>query len=217
MTELFTTLLSDPTTLLRNSLRIVHFAGLVLGIGVATMLDLVVLRFFVNRRITPAAFDIFKFGSSIVSAGICAIWLSGLGFLLFYAAFDPIKLTNEKVWAKMVIVLILTFNGLFIHKTILPVLRAQVGKSIFEGRSMAERRMFVFAGTTSVVSWYAPLIIASLSSLNFSVPVLQILSVYAVVYLFVLAAANLVLIVRFAPGSGRSSAHQQTEETHQPV
>lgn len=213
MNDIFATLLSDPVVLLRNALRLLHFTGLMLGIGVATMLDLIVLRFFVSKRISPGAFDIFKFGSGIVSVGICAIWLSGLGFLLFYAVFEPVKLTNEKVWAKMVIVLILTFNGIFIHKTILPALKAQVGKSIFEGRTMAQRRMFVFAGTTSVVSWYAPLVIASLSSLNFKVPVLEILTAYAVVFLFVLAVSNLVLTVKFAPGSRRE--HKLSEEARQ--
>ncbi len=217
MHDLFTTLFSDPVVLLRNILRLLHFLGLMLGIGVATMLDLVVLRFFIGKRISHGAFDIFKFGSTIVSVGISVIWLSGLGFLLFYAVFEPIKLTNEKVWAKMIIVLILTLNGIFIHKTILPALKDQIGKTVFEGRTMAERRTFVFAGTTSVVSWYAPLIIASLSSLNFKVPVLEILAAYAIFFAFVLAMSNLVLAMKFAPSSDLRGAQKRTKGTRQPV
>ena len=213
MNDIFATLLSDPVVLLRNALRLLHFTGLILGIGVATMLDLVALRFFFNRRISEGAFDIFKFGSSIVGAGIVTIWVSGLGFLLLYLAFEPIKLTNEKVWAKMVIVLILTINGAFIHKTILPMLKAQVGKSIFEGRTMTERRTFVLAGTVSVVSWYAPLIIASMSALNFRVPALELLIVYAAVLLIVLAVSNIILAVKFAP----TPARKESKKTHQPA
>jgi hypothetical protein len=205
MTEIFAALFSDPTALARNALRIIHFIGLAFGIGAATMLDLIVLRFFIGKRISSAAFDIFKFGSSIVSFGICTLWLSGIGFLLFYAAFEPIKLTNEKVWAKMAIVLILTINGFIIHKTILPAVKAQVGRSIFEGMNMGKRRTLVCVGTISVVSWYAPLIIANLSSLNFTVPALQILMAYALVLAAVLAAANFALASKFAPGSGRAN------------
>lgn len=206
MNEIFVALLSDPTALTRNALRILHFIGLAFGIGAATMLDLIVLRFFIYKKISPAAFDIFKFGSGIVSIGICILWLSGFGFLAFYALVEPIKLTNEKVWAKMVIVLILTINGLIIHKSILPVLKSQVGKRVFEGLDMTERRKLVTVGTISVVSWYAPLIIANLSSLNFTVPALQILSAYALVLLVVLALARVGLAVKFAPGSGSTSA-----------
>ncbi len=216
MNEFFAALFSDPTALARNALRIIHFIGLAFGIGAATMLDLIVLRFFIGRRISTAAFDIFKFGSNIVSFGICTLWLSGFGFLVFYAMFEPIKLTNEKVWAKMVIVLILTINGFIIHKTILPAVKAQVGKSIFEGMSMSKRRALVCIGTISVVSWYAPLVIANLSSLNFTVPALQILLAYAIVLLVVLVGANLALTTRFAPGSGRARAYSGNEQGNEP-
>ncbi len=212
MFDIFTTLLSDPVALLHNTLRLIHFAGLALGIGAATMLDLIVLRFFLSKRISSGAYDIFKFGSTIVSVGISILWLSGIGFLLYYAAFEPIKLTNEKVWAKMVIVLILTLNGLIIHKAILPVLKAQVGKSIFEGRAVTERRTFVSVGAISVVSWYAPLFIASLSSLNFTVPALKILTVYAVVLMIVLAVSNLTVSLKVAPSTTPARAQPKKKQ-----
>ncbi len=215
MNEIFTALLSDPTALTRNALRILHFIGLAFGIGAATMLDLIVLRFFVGKPISSSAFDIFKFGASIVNVGIWTLWISGMGFLLFYAFFDPVKLTNEKVWAKMVIVLILTINGMFIHKAVLPVLKAQVGKSIFEGLDIAKRRTLISVGTISVVSWYAPLIIANLSALNFTIPALQILLAYAVVLLIVLTASNLVLGTKLMPKSDRAGPASVPGKTEQ--
>ena len=43
-----------------------------------------------------------------MAAGLLILWLTGLGFLWLYWQFEPELLGNPKIWAKVVIVMVLT-------------------------------------------------------------------------------------------------------------
>lgn len=193
LTELIAALSSDPEELNRSILRIFHFLGLSLGLGAATLLDLMIVRFFLGRVMTTQTYEVFEFLADLVSVGLKLLWVTGLGFLAFYWFYDPIKLGNEKVWAKMVIVGILSINGYFIHRSVIPFMHGQIGRTMLEGVMMRRKIVFVTMGMVSFVSWYAPLIIANLSQLNFQVPMLQILVLYGLVLCGVLAIAHVLL------------------------
>lgn len=192
--QLFAT---DPAGTMRTGLRFVHFIGLALGLGGATLLDLMLLRFFLCSRIGAETFDVFRFSTRVIEAGLLILWLSGIGFLLFYAAYDPAKLTNPKVHAKFAIVAVLTLNGIVIHRHILPAIRGQIGKTLFEGLSPLRRGAFVVSGAVSAVSWYLPVALGVFSQLNHTVPALTILLVYLL--LIAVVAAGLYLVTRAAP------------------
>ncbi|MEL6682475.1 MAG: hypothetical protein AAFQ09_07495, partial [Pseudomonadota bacterium] len=148
---------------------------------------------FLGRKMTEQSYEYFVFFSDIVSVGLKLLWVTGFGFLVFYWANDPIKLQNEKVWAKMVIVGILTINGMFIHKTILPLIGQRVGTTMLYGLSLRRRAVLVTSGMVLVVSWYTPLIIANIPHLNFQVPMVQILALYGAALLGVLIVAHMAL------------------------
>ena len=193
LTELINALSSEPEQMVRGIIRIFHFMGLAMGLGAATLLDLMILRFFLGRPLNEQNFQVFVFCADIVDVGLKLLWVTGFGFLIFYWFNDPVKLSNEKVWAKMTIVAILTINGMFIHKTIIPLLAKQIGLSMLEGLSMKYKMIFVTSGIVSMVSWYTPVAIANLPHLNFQVPMLQILCVYGIILLCVASVAHLIL------------------------
>ena len=179
----------DPITLtalspeiilaIKVGLRVLHFVGLVLGLGAATLLDLIILRFLALRVVSSEHCHIVEFSSKVVTFGLALLWITGLGFLLHYGLFEPAKLGNQKVWAKMAIVAILTLNGVFIHHSVLPLVRRNNGRSLFDGLSGAQRGMLLASGVVSATSWYVPLLLGSIPQLNFVVPAWIILSVYA--------------------------------------
>ncbi|MEJ6402286.1 hypothetical protein [Yoonia sp. 2307UL14-13] len=195
LTEALTALSSDPQQMTRGILRIFHFIGLALGLGSALLLDMMIVRFFLGKVLTQHATDVFAFCAEVVGVGLKLLWVTGIGFLIYYWLYEPIKLTNEKVWAKMVIVAILTVNGHFIHKTILPFLQEQVGRTMLEGTTRLRQHLFVSASIVSLVSWFGPLIIANLPQLNFQVPMLQILAIYAMVLAAFFTVAHLILMM----------------------
>ncbi|MBZ9789255.1 hypothetical protein K9B32_03810 [Rhizobium sp. 3T7] len=197
-TLLIQTLAQDPAVSIKSALRIVHFIGLALGLGAATVLDLLVLRFLIRGKITQDHWNVFKFGSKVVNWGLILLWATGLGFLTYYGVFDPVKLGNEKVWAKMIIVLILTVNGGFIHSIILPRVKKQIGRSIMEGLPSSHRSVFIVTGAISAVSWYVPMMLGALPQLNFAVPMGTILLAYAALLGSAILAAHALLFVMTA-------------------
>lgn len=212
MPQLIDALTADPAQLLRSALRIFHFIGLALGLGAATLLDMMVLRFFLGRKMTEASFQIFLFLSHFVTAGLAILWISGAGFLLFYWANDPVLLTNHKVWAKIAIVAILTINGLFIHKLAMPFMKQQLGKKMFDGVSAKRQSAFIVVANVSLVSWYAPVFIANLPHLNFQVPMPQILAGYALGLGVVIAISHIVLFGRRSVSQHEDVAQQRQDD-----
>jgi hypothetical protein len=188
MSSFFGVLLSDPAWI-KTGLRVVHFCGLVLGVGAATLLDLIIARFILMRGISSEHVYVVDFSSKIVAIGLGLLWISGIGFLIHYGVFEPAKLQNPKIWAKIAIVAVLSVNGLLVHYFVLPRIRNQVGKRLLDGLSPSDCSIVLLTGTVSVISWYVPLILGAVPQLNYVVPAEMILSGYALL----LIALNIVI------------------------
>lgn len=184
MPSFFQVLLSDPAWI-GTGLRVVHLCGLVLGVGAATLLDLIIARFVLMRGISFEHVYVVDFSSKIVTIGLVLLWISGIGFLVHYGIFEPAKLQNPKIWAKIAIVAVLSVNGLLVHYFVLPRIRNQVGKRLLDGLSPFNCSLVLLAGTVSVISWYVPLILGAIPQLNYVVPAEVILSSYALLLIAV--------------------------------
>lgn len=182
--------LLDPAATIKNVLRFLHFVGLAMGLGAATLLDLTILRFFFRKPIGQESIEIVEFASRVVDLGLKILWITGFGFLLHYAILEPAKLANPKIYAKLAIVATLTLNGAFIHAVVLPGLRAQKGRFIFSGVTPARRFAFILSGAISVVSWYVPVMLGAFSQLNHAVPAAAILTVYVLLVAWVAVAMH---------------------------
>ena len=167
MPSFFQPLSSDPAWI-KTGLRVVHFCGLVLGVGAATLLDLIIARFILMRGISYEHVYVVDFSSKIVTIGLVLLWISGIGFLVHYGVFDPAKLQNPKIWAKIAIVAVLSINGLLVHYFVLPRIRNQVGKRLLDGLSQFDCSLVLLAGTVSAISWYVPLILGAIPNLTMS-------------------------------------------------
>jgi hypothetical protein len=186
--ESFEMLSSDPAWI-RTGLRVVHLCGLVLGVGSATLLDLIIARFILMRGISYEHVYVVDFSAKVVTIGLGLLWISGIGFLLHYGLFEPAKLQNPKIWAKIAIVAVLTINGFLVHFFVLPRIRKQVGKRLLDELSPIDCSLVLLAGTVSTISWYVPLILGAIPQLNYVVPAEAILSCYALL----LTAVNTVI------------------------
>lgn len=187
-------IVADLPLLLKSSLRVVHFFGLALGLGSATLLDIYLFKFMLNGRITERVWAIFEFGTRIVNVGLALLWASGLGFLAYYFAFDPAKLANPKIWAKLAIVATLTLNGVLLHWFVLPLVRQRIGRSLLDGIDRRHIGLFATTGALSAVSWYFPVLLGALSQLNGTVSAAAILVLYAFAFAFAAVTANLTLM-----------------------
>jgi len=175
----------------------VHFLGLTLGLGTATFLDMMMVRFMVRGKIRRTHWLMLEFGSKMVTGGLFLLWLSGLGFLVWYGFFEPKNLGNPKIWAKISIVIVLTINGNYLHTIVLPIFRGQVGRGLFVGMPARRRNLMVAGGVTSVVSWYFPVAIAASPWLNFNMPIGYIAGAYLAV-LFTGLIVSMTAVALFA-------------------
>ncbi|HEY5777264.1 MAG TPA: hypothetical protein VIT00_00920 [Terrimicrobiaceae bacterium] len=181
---------AEPGTLLKSAIKVLHMLGIILGLGAATVLDLISVKFLVSGKIKADQIAIVKYMTGIVSAGLAILWVSGILYLTHYAVFDPGKLWNEKVWAKIAIVGVLTINGYFIHHTVLPLLEMQVGRSLFAGLSRKQIALLLVFGTVSATSWYVPLVLGSVPAFNFVVSAPDLLLAYSAILLLAIAATS---------------------------
>lgn len=163
---------------LKTLIKITHLLGLALGVGGALLLDLIILNFFHRRSITEEKFDILRQSTRVVSLGLGLLWVSGAGYLLHYLAYFEQGLHNPKVWAKVVIVAILTLNGMLIHHLILPHIQARIGKTLFHDCSLRRQIAMLSASAVSIVSWLTPMALGACKEMNFSVHWSQILLAY---------------------------------------
>lgn len=181
---------AEPGSLLKSAVKVMHLLGIILGLGAATVLDLVIVKFLVTGEIKSDQISIVRFVTGIVSVGLAILWLSGLLYLAHYAAFDPNKLWNQKVWAKIAIVGVLTINGYFIHHIVLPLMEKQVGRALFSGLSRKQCALLLIFGTISATSWYVPLVLGAMPHFNFVVPAPGLLVGYAIVLAMAIGATQ---------------------------
>lgn len=207
----FQLLSAEPVLAAKSALRFVHFIGLALGLGAATLLDLMLLRFFVREPISMPHWKLVHFSANIVNVGLMLLWISGIGFIVHYALFDPAKLMNQKIWAKLAIVFVLTMNGLFIHSIILPRIKAQLGMTLFDGMSRFQKSVFLISGGLSVTSWYVPVILGAFTQLNFTVPATTIMLTYGLLLGAVIVMMHLVVPLIENAFTGKNSLGQELE------
>lgn len=176
---------------IKSFITFLHLSGLALGLGGAWILDLFILKHLKDNVMSDDKFYVINFVSKIVVTGLAMLWLSGLLFLSYYYYVTPENLLNEKIWAKISIVIVLTINGFYIHTKLLPRIRSCIGSEIYSLLSNKDRRVMVSIGTISFFSWLFPIALGVSKSLNFSTTMLDIIGFYVTCVALSLIVLNL--------------------------
>jgi hypothetical protein len=159
-------------------LKITHLIGLIMGLGGAILADTTIFTRGVIRPVSAYTVHQAKFLSHVVSFGLVILWLSGGALIWVNTLAHPEYLTNQKLWAKMVIVVMLTINGVLVHKLVLPMLEKSLGNRLFDHVDTKRVLGMTFLGSVSFVSWTVPFVLGKASELNYVTPMLNILVVY---------------------------------------
>lgn len=152
--------------MLFTALLTLHLAGLALGLGGATVGDLMLMRFVLKGEPHPS--QLLGYLSQAIWLGVAILGISGVAMF----AFQPSTyLHSAGFLAKMIVVAALIGNGVFLHRQI-PRLRMN--------------RSTLLSGAISTVSWYSALAIAMFRG-HLQLSLVGYLSLYlvAVVVVFV--------------------------------
>ena len=156
----------------------------------------------VRRNTVPACRQL----SHIVFAGLAILWVTGVALVYVRTAADPHFLMNQKLWAKVVIVVMLTVNGFAVHHFALPHVARRVGKRLFDGAPPLEAATLAMIAAVSSVSWFMPFVLGVASELNFRVPALELLAIYGAA--IGMGWALLFILASVLPGFKRMAVKQ---------
>jgi hypothetical protein len=160
-------------------IKLIHLLGLIMGFGGAILADIIILRGAILRPIEKQTIVSVKNLSHIVFVGLAILWMSGVFLVGIRASADPQVWMNQKIWAKVIIVCILTINGVLIHNIALGRLAARQSQKLFSAHRPKELAVFSLIAAISSVSWFVPLVLGVATEFNFTVKATVILTVYA--------------------------------------
>lgn len=165
-----------------------HIIGVALGVGGATISDLVFFRSLKDKRLSRDELALLHTLGYVIWVGLAILFLSGLGFLLTQYLITGSVGYLSAAWfqAKMTIVFVLFCNALIFHTVIFPFLHEQVGTKLTHRHLKPKLPILATTGVISIVSWYGALTLGVTRGLDFSYGLIINL------YLFLLTAGILV-------------------------
>ncbi|MBB2496509.1 hypothetical protein [Aquipseudomonas ullengensis] len=137
----------------------------------------------------------------IVSLALLALWISGL-LLVLQGYLDEGQgyLLNQKLWAKVVIVVLLSFNGVLLHRIGFPAL--QCGS--FCSLPFPLRSRLALLGALSTTGWLFAAFLGVARLWNHVLPCQHVLAVFTALLLMACGAALVFACVAGMPGRGRA-------------
>jgi ATP-binding cassette, subfamily C, type I secretion system permease/ATPase len=149
-------------------LLLVHFAGLLLAVGSLIILDLRLATLLFGRRVRRFDIVLVQRFAPVVKLGLILLWASGVGLLFASAVNAPQLLIDPKLHAKLIIVVILTINGILVEKLCLPALSRNEGRGLFGCFTRVARFQLITIAAISAVSWYFATFLALADRMQFS-------------------------------------------------
>jgi hypothetical protein len=180
----------QDTTFLRVALLTLHFIGLAFGLGGAAVADFTFSKAIkMGDRISPETVNWMRSFSKIVWIGIGILSISGIGLFLTH---PKVYLTSPGFLAKMLFVLVLIINGLFLNFYTTARLTTFNFSERYQRRDAAwkaRKLSFVF-GAISSVSWYSALLVAMFRTV-IKLPFIAYVGIYIAVLAFAIEGSLL--------------------------
>lgn len=146
---------------------IAHNIGFILGLGSATITDILFFLFLKDNTISAEEKETMDTLTSVIWAGLAILIISGLALYLP----DQERLAlSSKFLLKVFVVAVIAINGVFLNMFVAPYMR----RLSFEGSIPARRfRRLAFAlGGVSIISWYTAFFLGSIRRVAIDFPVL---------------------------------------------
>jgi hypothetical protein len=114
----------------------------------------------------------------IVSLALAVLWVTGVTIMAIdVSAKGWGYFANPKIQAKIVLVMLLTINGVLLHTTVLPLIH-KAGSLL--NLAFSPRLLALFAGTLSAVTWFYAAFIGVARPLAWKYSLVELLAAYPV-------------------------------------
>jgi uncharacterized membrane protein len=153
---------------IKHPLVLIHLIGFALGVGGATINDILFFRFLKDYKISHKEDATLKIMSETIWVGLALLIISGIGLYLPNA--ETLN-QSSKFLVKAVVVGIITLNGAFLNLYIAPHLKKITFKDHHTKTTQVSplRKIAFVSGAISFVSWYTAFFLGTVQSipLNF--------------------------------------------------
>jgi uncharacterized membrane protein len=127
----------------------VHLIAACIAVGVLLMQDLTLFKTG-GRRLSLGAVKELRYAARNISIALTVLWGSGVLLVIWGSFNDPQYLANQKLWAKVAVVTVLTANGAILHHFSFPRVVSSTGVA---GLGFFEKTAVASTGAISTVSW----------------------------------------------------------------
>lgn len=162
---------------LRHPLLVMHLIGFALGVGGATINDVLFFRFLKDYKISQKENAVLKIMSETIWLGLLILIISGIG--LYVQNMEALN-ESSKFLVKATVVGIITLNGAFLNLYIAPhLMKVSFKDSHTKTNPVTHFRKLAFvSGAISFVSWYTAFILGTIKSIPLSY--LELFGIYLV-------------------------------------
>lgn len=172
---------------LQKPILILHLLGFALGVGGATISDILFLKFLKDFQISEEEDKILRTMSQIVWVGLLIVIISGVGLFIPNSAE---LLGSSKFLVKMTAVLIIIINGSFLNLILSPrILRLDLNTGIEVKKAHMMRKIAFALGGISFVSWYIAFILGVLKHVDLTY--FELISFYGLCLIFAIVASQI--------------------------
>ncbi len=131
---------------------LIYFHLLSLAAAIGSMLIAEYLIFSRHRQFSRDSYDTVIFASRTATVSLLLLWLTGIGLVSVGYLGDSLYIANQKIWAKASIVLLMSINGVYIHRRLLPRF-AEVARGGLFIRTASESARMRLAFAASFAGW----------------------------------------------------------------
>jgi len=140
-----------------------------------------------HHSLRPGAVFRLRTTVRVVLISLIALWMTGLTLVWLGFSADPDHyFANEKLWAKFSVVIVLTLNGVSLHRFVFP--RLTRGTVLME-LPLSQRAGFAVVGAVSTVSWLFAALLGVARPWNFSAAYWDVIGGYVTIVTIAIAGA----------------------------
>lgn len=186
---------------LKTGLVFVHFVVSALALAAILRADVHILARY-NQPLSSDDCDKIHGTKRVVTPALWLLWLTGLAICALGWMGNPAYLMNQKLWMKVIVVLMLTVNGVFLHRVAFSYVRQGVRLSDAAPRAAA---LMTLMGTLSSSGWVFASFLGIARALNNKQNFLDVLGLYLLVLGGGLVVASIVMRRLRAQSAGRTT------------
>ena len=163
-----------------------HLLAACVSIGTLLLQDLALWRSR-YRVLTQDEINTLRNTANIVFIALVVLWATGSGLVTMGYFENPDFFSNQKIWAKISVVIILSLNGVFLHFYSFPKI---VGNKAILQLPSADQKWIGCSGALSTVSWLFACYLGIARTWNYSVDYSSIMLLYAGLVFFAFIVAH---------------------------